>query len=67
MARDAPKFARKVKGRSVQIMEKKPQTWQRRGVFALVSKRLPSDVLGSYTGIPEDPEDEQPVQDADDL
>ena len=48
-------------------MEKKPQSWQRRGVFALVSKRLPSDVLGSCTGVPEDPEDEQPVQDADDL
>ena len=45
-------------------MEKKPQTWQRLGVFALVSKRLPSDVLGSCTGVPED---EQPVQDADDL
>lgn len=27
---------------------------------------VPSDVLGSYTGVPEN-EDEQPVQDADDL
>lgn len=28
---------------------------------------IPSDVNGSYTGIPYDPEDEFPVQDADDL
>ncbi len=28
---------------------------------------IPSDVNGSYTGIPYDPEDEMPVQDADDL
>lgn len=47
--------------------QRKGQNWQRRGVFALVSKRLPSDVLGSYTGVPDDPEDDQPVQDADDL
>lgn len=26
-----------------------------------------SDVLGSYTGTPEDKDDDQPVQDADDL
>ena len=26
-----------------------------------------SDVNGSYTGIPTDPEDQQPIQDADDL
>lgn len=29
--------------------------------------RIPSDVEGSYTGIYNDPEDPQPVQDADDL
>ncbi|MBR2869083.1 MAG: hypothetical protein IKB88_08520 [Clostridia bacterium] len=28
---------------------------------------IPSDVNGSYTGVPYDPDDEQPVQDADDL
>jgi len=29
--------------------------------------RIPSDVQGSYTGTDMDPEDLQPVQDADDL
>lgn len=29
-------------------------------------EEIPSDVLGSYTGVPED-EDEEPIQDADDL
>ena len=29
--------------------------------------RIPSDVQGSYTGTDMDPEDPQPVQDADDL
>lgn len=29
-------------------------------------QKIPSDVLGSYTGIPEDADD-RPVQDADDL
>jgi len=48
-------------------MEKKPQNWQKRGVFALLSKQSHSDVLGSYTGTPQDEEDPQPVQDADDL
>ena len=49
-------------------MEKKPRNWQERGVFALVNKQSRSDVLGSYTGIPLDEEDdEMPVQDADDL
>ncbi len=48
-------------------MERKPKKWQRRGVFALVSQRDKSDVLGSYTGVPADEEDDQPVQDADDL
>lgn len=28
---------------------------------------IPSDVNGSYTGVPYDPEDTEPVQDADDL
>lgn len=48
-------------------MEKKPRSWQSRGVFALISKQAHSDVLGSYTGIPLDEDDENPVQDADDL
>ena len=48
-------------------MERKPKQWQRRGIFALVSQRDKSDVLGSYTGVPADPEDDEPVQDADDL
>lgn len=42
-------------------------TWRRRGVFALLSREDNSDVLGSYTGTPKDPDDEQPVQDVDDL
>ncbi len=28
---------------------------------------IPSDVNGSYTGVPYDAEDDEPVQDADDL
>lgn len=49
-------------------MEKQPETkWQRRGVFALLSRKINSDVLGSYTGTPKDPWDQEPVQDADDL
>lgn len=49
-------------------MEKKKQSvWQKRGLFALLSRENHSDVLGSYTGTPADPGDDQPVQDADDL
>ena len=48
-------------------MEKKPKNWQRRGIFALISHRADADILGSYTGVPQDPEDDEPVQDADDL
>lgn len=48
-------------------MEKQNQSWKQRGVFALLSRRSNSDVLGSYTGTPKDPDDEEPVQDVDDL
>ena len=49
-------------------MEKQSQRkWEQRGVFALLSRRSNSDVLGSYTGTPRDPDDEEPVQDVDDL
>lgn len=49
-------------------MEKHPKnTWQRRGIFALMSREDNADILGSYTGTPKNPDDEQPVQDADDL
>ena len=48
-------------------MENKKQAWQKRGLFALMSRQDHSDVLGSYTGTPADPDDDQPVQDADDL
>ena len=41
--------------------------WKRRGVLATLSARDNSDVLGSYTGTPKDPDDPQPVQDVDDL
>lgn len=42
------------------------QFWRRkRGKEGDVQIR--SDVLGSYTGTPEDKNDDQPVQDADDL
>ena len=46
-------------------MEKQNQGWKQRGVFALLSRRSNSDVLGSYTGTPKD--GGQPTQDADDL
>lgn len=40
--------------------------WRRKsGKEGVVNVR--SDVLGSYTGTPEDKDDDQPVQDADDL
>lgn len=48
-------------------MEKQPKHPFLRGVKDLMSHQLPSDVLGSYTGIPQDPDDLIPVQDADDL
>ena len=48
-------------------MEKQNQGWKQRGVFALLSRRSNSDVLGSYTVTPKDPDDEEPVQDVDDL
>lgn len=35
--------------------------------FAEQSKQANSDVLGSYTGTPADPDDPEPTQDADDL
>lgn len=41
--------------------------WQQRGLMQLISKKGRSDVLGSYTGVPLDDEEDQPVQDADDL
>ena len=43
----------------------KNRRWERRGVFALLSRESNSDVLGSYTGTPKD--GGEPVQDADDL
>ena len=49
-------------------MENKPgKGWMRRGVLATISARTNSDVLGSYTGTPKDPDDPQPIQDVDDL
>lgn len=45
----------------------KNHRWERRGVFALLSRESNSDVLGSYTGTPKDPDDDMPTQDADDL
>lgn len=35
--------------------------------FAASAEQASSDVLGSYTGKPQDPDDLVPVQDADDL
>lgn len=43
-------------------MEELTHTLRREG-----RRRIPSDVMGSYTGIYDDEEDMQPVQDADDL
>lgn len=49
-------------------MEKQPKAWKNRGVMSdLMSREMQSDVLGSYTGVPQDPDDLMPVQDADDL
>lgn len=49
------------------LMEKQPKKWPRPGVMNLMEKKLDTDVLGSYTGIPQDENDLIPVQDADDL
>lgn len=49
------------------MMEKQPKKWCPRGMTDLMNRQAHSDVLGSYTGIPMDPEDPMPVQDADDL
>lgn len=48
-------------------MEKQQKKWQPRGLADLMHRQTPSDVLGSYTGVPLDPEDPMPVQDVDDL
>ena len=42
------------------------QIWQRKRGNA-EDGEFGSDVLGSYTGVPEDKDDDHPVQDADDL
>lgn len=47
--------------------QKKHDFWKERGIFALLSRQSNSDVLGSYTGTPADPDDPEPVQDVDDL
>lgn len=44
----------------------KSATKKLKSVRATGKKAVKSDVLGSYTGVPEDPY-ERPVQDADDL
>ena len=48
-------------------MEKHQKKWPRRGVMSLMDRETDTDVLGSYTGVPQDPDDLIPVQDADDL
>lgn len=48
-------------------MEKRPKQWNPLGNADLMDKKAHVDVLGSYTGVPLDPEDPMPVQDADDL
>ncbi|MBQ6950943.1 MAG: hypothetical protein IJN44_05560 [Clostridia bacterium] len=48
-------------------MEKQQKKWPRQGVMNLMDRDANSDVLGSYTGIPRDPDDLIPVQDVDDL
>lgn len=49
-------------------MEKQPIKIYPRGIINdLMSREMKSDVLGSYTGVPQDPDDLIPVQDADDL
>ncbi|MBQ4640589.1 MAG: hypothetical protein IJB69_08770 [Clostridia bacterium] len=48
-------------------MEKQQKKWPRRGVMNLMDRDADTDVLGSYTGVPRDPDDLIPVQDADDL
>ncbi len=48
-------------------MEKQRKKAYLRGMEELISREAHSDVLGSYTGVPQDPDDLIPVQDADDL
>lgn len=49
-------------------MEKKLIKGRQRGVMQdLMSREVETDVLGSYTGVPQDPDDLIPVQDVDDL
>lgn len=67
MTRFAAKYARQPIKKEEHFMEKKPESWKQRGLFALLSRQSNSDVLGSYTGTPADLEDDEPVQDADDL
>ena len=52
MSRFPANYARKPALKEEKTMEKKPTTWQRRGLFALVSRRLPPD-------LPPDPEDDE--------
>lgn len=39
MARFAPKYARRKKRKEEKPVENKPESWQRRGLFALISRR----------------------------
>ena len=45
----------------------KPKKKKTPNVLTHQSAQSNSDVLGSYTGTPKDPDDEEPVQDVDDL
>lgn len=53
--------------KSKQNIKDQKSIWQRRGVMSLMTDEARSDVLGSYTGTPKDPDDIVPTQDADDL
>lgn len=50
-------------------MEKKDKSKKQKKSYKLKGKKevIVSDVNGSYTGVPTDPMDIRPVQDADDL
>ncbi|HML46409.1 MAG TPA: hypothetical protein PKE04_06635 [Clostridia bacterium] len=44
-----------------------PRNRRKLDVLRTFSEQEQSDILGSYTGTPADPEDDMPDQDADDL
>ena len=65
MARFAPGYAEKTKGGERMSKKKRPPKVVE-DMLAISQEKHATDVLGSWTGVPWNPED-APVQDADDL